>query len=83
MAQSPSHTCWLGVQTRALHLAVALSQYCELVQVAERTELMPSSAHSRTVDPEQYSRLGEQASEAQAPWWQNMPVSAHCVPPAT
>jgi hypothetical protein len=66
-----------------LHVAVALSQYCELVQVADRVEVRPSAAQWRTVDPEQKSRLGEQASEAQAPCAQSWPVPGHDVPPAT
>jgi hypothetical protein len=84
VAHSPrTHTGSLGEQTRGLHVAVAPSQYSKLVQVAETVEVMPSSAQCRTVDPEQKSRPAEQASEAQAPRKQSLPVSGHDVPPAT
>jgi hypothetical protein len=47
-------------------MPVAASQYCELVQVAERVELRPSAAQCRTVAPEQKYVVGQQL--AHAPW---------------
>jgi hypothetical protein len=53
VAVLPLHAGWFGVQICALHVAVAVSQYSELVHVEKTAELMPSAAHCRTAEPEQ------------------------------
>jgi hypothetical protein len=53
VAISPLHAGWFGVQTCALQVAVAVSQYCAFVHVEARVELWPSAAQCRTVAPEQ------------------------------
>jgi hypothetical protein len=80
VALSPLHAGWPGVQACALHMPVALSQYCVLVHVEKSVELIPSAAQCRTVAPEQKYVVGQHSR--QAPWTQTLPASLHDMPPA-
>jgi len=80
VATLPLHAGWLGVQTRALHVAVGASQNCVVWHVCTREDVSPFELHWRTsLLPMQYRLPAWQTTGTQAAATQTWLLAAQSV----